>query len=113
MRVLIITNRFPRPGHMTDATYNGSQVDGLAANHDLRAIVPVAWTERLRDLMRGAYAGRATMHGTVRLDLPTYWFVPRLFEGRYGRCYYRSIRGAVRRVGEEFAPDGVVSGWAR
>ena len=49
MRILVITNQYPRPGHPTVAQFNRQQFRMLAVEHDVSVINPVAWTEVLRD----------------------------------------------------------------
>src|SRR5437762_2024653 len=108
MRILTITNRFPRPGHQTDATYNGHQVDALAKHHEVRVIAPVAWLERVRDLGKVG-AGRQSLRGATPVYHPTFWYVPKVREHRFGRAYARSIQGTVRKVLKDFRPDALLS----
>jgi len=111
MRILAITTLFPRPGHPTHAIFNRHEVHGIALPHEVRVIVPVAWTERMADWRRTG-ACRERLDGAVRVYHPTYWFVPRTLARFRGPAYLASIRGTVRQATADFRPDVVVGLWA-
>ncbi|HTL29283.1 MAG TPA: glycosyltransferase, partial [Tepidisphaeraceae bacterium] len=113
MRILAITNLYPRLGNENIASFNRAQFRALSLEHEVRAIVPVAWTDRLPELMRldprlSHYKNR----DGIWVDHPTYYFPPKLMPTRYGEFYYASIRKLVGRVVREFKPEVILSCWA-
>ena len=115
MRILAVTNLYPNPYDPIRATFNRQQFRALAAQHAVRVICPIAWTEELAGRRTGVPAlpkdRRATVDG-IPVDYPRYWFPPRVLRGRYGHCYRASIRGTFRRAVAEFRPDVVLGTWA-
>lgn len=119
MRILAVTNLYPRPGHETKAQFNRQQFLALSAEHEVSLIVPVAWTEELSDRLRG----RPTPARIVNVDgmdvrYPVYYYPPKLLQHRYGEFFRESIRRPFARAVGEFKPDAVLScfahpdGWA-
>ncbi len=113
MRVLAITNLYPRPGHDTLAPFNRQQFAALAARHDLAVVVPVAWTEEFSDRRSGHRIPGAyrTAEG-IEVRHPRYYFPPRMFRASYGRFFLESIRPAVHRMAGEFQPEVILGCWA-
>ncbi len=113
MRILVITNRFPRPAQPTVATYNLVQAQAIAKHHEVRVIVPVPWPEEVSDLRLGRLPVRDhTSFGGLRVYHPTVFFLPRVFHHRFGQQYLWSIRRTVRRVVAELKPTAIFSCWA-
>lgn len=113
MRVLVLTNLYPRPHRETFATFNREQFHALAREHQVRMVTPVPWTEEVRDRI----AGRVTTHSRetadgIKVDYPIYFFLPKVAPQAYGWCFFRSIRGRFRQVVREFRPDLIFSAWA-
>lgn len=119
MRILAITNLYPRPGYETVASFNRQQLRALAADHEMAIVAPVLWTEEWPD----RWAGRRTPSSYrnadgVRVCHPVYYYPPKMLQHFYGECYLASIRPAVSRLLERFHPDVVLScfahpdGWA-
>lgn len=113
LRVLAITNLYPRPGHPTIATYNREQFRALAVDHDVRIIAPVPWTDRCDDLagLRSGPRRYRNDDGTL-VEHPTYFFPPKVLHEHWGPLYVASIRRAVARAVEEFEPDVILAAWA-
>lgn len=113
MRILVITSLYPRPAHELIAPFNRWQIRALAAHHAVRMVVPVPWTERVRDLRRRHVTPKIFENTDgLRVSCPTYYYPPRILEHHWGRCYARSIRGTVAAVVQEFRPDVLLGCWA-
>lgn len=113
MRILVITNRFPRPAQPTVATYNLVQAQAIAKHHEVRVIAPVPWPEEVSDLRAGRFPVREhTSFGGLRVYHPSVIYVPRLFEHRFGQQYLWSIRRVVKRVVAELRPTALFCCWA-
>ena len=113
MRILLLTNLYPRPHHETFAPFNRQQFHALVPEHELRIIAPVSWTEEVRDRLSGRTSTytRQTLDG-VTVEHPLYWFPPKIAPHWYGQCFLWSVRKRVERVIREFAPDLILSAWA-
>ncbi len=113
MRILVLTNLYPRPHHETRATFNREQFHALLPEHEVRIIAPVAWTEEFRDRLSGRVTTRPrrTDDG-VRIEHPLYFFLPKLAPHYYGPCFLWSVRKTARRVIREFQPDLILAAWA-
>jgi glycosyltransferase involved in cell wall biosynthesis len=113
MRILVLTNRFPRPASPTVATYNLIQALAMSKHHDVRAIVPVPWTEEVRDIVtrRKMPVRDHTRFGGLRVYHPTLFFAPSVMLHRYGEQYLLSVRPLVRRVAREMRADAIFCCW--
>jgi glycosyltransferase involved in cell wall biosynthesis len=109
MRILTITNCYPRPGHATNAMFSFLQLRALTKLHDVRTIVPVAWTDRWKD--RKPAPAQSDSNG-MRIYYPTYWFTPKILQDHYGTFFLRSIRRTVKMVLKDFSPDAILAVWA-
>ncbi len=113
MRILAITNLYPRPGHELMAAFNRQQFRALAQQHELRVVAPIPWQEALRDRMTRRTAPRHYANGDgIQVDHPIYYYLPRVRPHRYGERYLRSIRPTVDRLLKEFRPDVLLTCWA-
>lgn len=119
MRILTITNLYPRPGRETVATFNRQQVRALAAEHEVAVVAPVAWTDELRERPWNREARRRSHNDDgVEVSRPRYYFTPRVLRRHYGAFYLASIRREVERLVRTFRPEVVFScfahpdGWA-
>jgi len=119
MRILVVTNLYPRPGHETVAQFNQQQFRALAVDHEVSVIAPVAWTSVLHDRLRGRPTPSRLLNADgIDVRYPTYYYPPKMLQHRYGECYLASVRPAFERAVKEFRPDVVLScfahpdGWA-
>jgi glycosyltransferase involved in cell wall biosynthesis len=112
LRVLVITNRYPRPGHSTIATYNREQFRELAKDHDVRIVAPVPWTERLRDLLAHKSGPHSYVQDQIPIHHPTYYFSPKIAEQAWGQFFLWSVRREVQSIIREFKPDVLLACWA-
>lgn len=113
MRVLAITNLYPRPGAETIASFNRAQFKALAVEHQVRVVAPIAWPQMLREWMASRpsprhYRNRDGLH----VDHPCYLFPPRVMRHRYGAYFLASIRRTVERAVHQFRPDVLLGCWA-
>ena len=119
MRVLAVTTIYPRPGHETIGTYNWQQFRALAARHEVSVVVPLPWSEALRD----TWAGRRVPYhyrnaDGIEVRHPIYYYPPKVLRHRYGEFYLASVRRAAAEAVREFRPDVVLGcfvhpdGWA-
>jgi glycosyltransferase involved in cell wall biosynthesis len=113
MRLLVLTNRFPRPANPTVATYNLVQCRAMAKSHDVRVVAPVPWTEEARDLLHRRLPVREhRSFGGLEVHHPSVLFLPRAMLHKFGEQYLRSVRATVMRVAREQQPDAIFSCWA-
>ncbi|HVX15427.1 MAG TPA: glycosyltransferase [Pirellulales bacterium] len=113
MRILAITNLYPRPGHERMAAFNRQQFRALAERHELRVIAPVPWQEVLKDRLTGRATPSHYINGDgIHVDHPIFYYLPRVRSHRWGEYYLRSIRPIVERRIEQFRPDVMLACWA-
>lgn len=113
MKILAITNLYPRPGRPTRAAFNRQQFHALAREHDVTVVVPVAWTEAVADRLRGHTFPRPGRDvGGVDVAYPVSWFPPRALRHRYGEFLRASIAPEVRRRVARARPDVILASWA-
>ena len=115
MRLLAITNLYPNPYQPNRATFNRQQIGALAAQHEIRVIAPILWTDELRERRRQgrrlAPNRRAICDG-LAVEHPRYVYPPKLLRGWYGHCFLRSVQPAFKKVMRELRPDLVFAPWA-
>ena len=112
MRILALTNLYPRPGRETLATFNHQQFNALAKHHALAILAPVSWVDELLDRQTGhAGFGRKVSVGGVEVCRPRYYYPPGMFRSFYGEFYLASIRDEARRLLNEFQPDILLGCW--
>jgi glycosyltransferase involved in cell wall biosynthesis len=112
LRVLVITNRYPRSGHSTIATYNRQQFRELAREHDVRVIAPVPWTDRVRDLLAHNVVPKSCVQDKIAVRHPTFYFPPKIAPQVWGQFFLWSVRKEVEREIREFKPDVLLACWA-
>jgi glycosyltransferase involved in cell wall biosynthesis len=115
VKILIVTNLYPTPLDPNRSTFNRQQFQALAAEHSVRIIAPVAWTDELAARRRGSPPlpkDRVSQVDGIAVNHPRYWFPPRAMRGTYGRFFQWSIGRAFRRAVAEFKPDVVLASWA-
>jgi glycosyltransferase involved in cell wall biosynthesis len=112
MRILAITSRFPRPAAPTAALFSRWQWQALARIHQVRAIVPVSWVDRLKDRLKGRGSAKPLEFGALQVRYSTFWFPPRIVEDLQGHFYLASLRPAVNRLLKGFMPDAVMAVWS-
>ncbi len=113
MRILSITNLYPRPGHDLIAPFNRQQFGALAQAHAVRVIAPVPWHQALKDQwQRRPAPGRYTNSDGVEVEHPLFYYPPRMMRPRAGHFFYHSIRKCVQQALAQFQPDVLLACWA-
>jgi glycosyltransferase involved in cell wall biosynthesis len=112
MRILIVTNLYPRPGRETIAAFNRRTYRAIADEHEVEIVAPVAWTEKLRDRRAGhKVAWPYTNQDGLRVHHPTFYFTPKLASHQSGRWYEASVGATVRSVARRLRPEVILSAW--
>jgi glycosyltransferase involved in cell wall biosynthesis len=113
LRILAITNQYPRLGHDMIAPFNRQQFRALAEHHQLHVVTPVSWTDKVRDLVRLELPPRRYLNRDgIWVHHPAYFFPPRMMQHHYGRFYLASVRRTVERVLRRFRPQVLLGCWA-
>jgi glycosyltransferase involved in cell wall biosynthesis len=114
MRILTLTNQYPRLGNDRVAPYNRHQFRWLAARHELEVIAPVPWTARFRAGYQNflAQPRRYRNRDGIWVHHSVYFFPPRLLMHRYGEFFLASVRKTARGILERFLPDVLLSCWS-
>ena len=105
MRILALTNCFPRSDADPRTPWNRLQFAALAQRNDIRLIVPVPWTESVRTRKPAEVAG-------IPAVFPTFWFPPKILQPSYGPFLLHSIRSSVRHLVASFSPEVALACWA-
>jgi glycosyltransferase involved in cell wall biosynthesis len=115
MRVLFFSNVYPNPLYPTKGTFNHSLIRALAAEHTVRVVSPISWTDAVR---AGVRRDKRTMlpiaHAAdaIPTEYPRFYYPPKLLRHQYGRFLWWSVGRGLLRTIEQFQPDVVVSYWA-
>jgi glycosyltransferase involved in cell wall biosynthesis len=113
MRILAITNLYPRPGFETLAVFNRQQFRALANRHEVHVIAPVPWPTRLRGLLSLKSESRQYVNSDgLCVYHPTYFYTPRVMQHSYGRFFLASVRRTAQGVIRNFKPNALLSCWA-
>jgi glycosyltransferase involved in cell wall biosynthesis len=115
MRILFFTNVFPNPYQPTRGTFNLEMVKALARRQEVRVVSPIPWVDEWRARQAGHPAlgpQRSAAVGGVECVYPRFFYPPKILRNLYGWFLWRSVRGPVRRLLQEFRPDVVLGYWA-
>ncbi len=110
MRILAITQMYPRPRSRLHAPFNAHQFGQLAKMHQTRVICPVPWTSD--GFLAFGHAPAYVNSDGIYVEHPNFFFIPKLFRHYYGHFYLMSIKRCLGRAVEEFRPDVILSSWA-
>ena len=108
MRILFFSNAYPQPSDPGRAVFNFELVRHLAQTHEVRAVVPVPWTEALgarlsrRDRLRTIPPGPIAFY-------PLSVFPPHVFTAARATWMDLSTRGAVSKALSNWRPDEVLA----
>lgn len=114
MRILALTNLYPNPYQPNRAPFNRQQFRALAAEHEVRVIAPIAWTDersRRRQSTATIPAERRRLSDGMVVYHPRYLFTPKVLRAQYGAFFARSVRGCFHRAVRELRPDVVLGCW--
>jgi glycosyltransferase involved in cell wall biosynthesis len=113
MKVICITNIFPDASRPGRAPYTRLQLIHLAAMHELRVIVPVAWPHFAALALRGASpAPLEDCRDVMTVHYPCYFYTPKVLRGYYGAFYRWSIERLYGRLVQADRPDVLYATWA-
>ena len=104
MRIAFFSLSYPTPWQPAAAAFNRTMVRSLAANHDVRVVAPVPWTQRL--------GRRPRRDDGPAVEHPLYLYPPRLLPHRLDAFLWMSCRSVLRRLAREFAPDVYLAYWS-
>jgi teichuronic acid biosynthesis glycosyltransferase TuaC len=102
LRLVFFSLSYPTPWQPTAAAFNRAMVEALSAEHEVRVVAPVPWTQRFRSV-----PGR---RGEVLH--PLYLFPPKILREHYGTFLWSSCRRTLRRLTARFDPDAFLAYWA-
>lgn len=108
MRILFCSYAYPNPWQPGLGTFNRTMLAGLAKQHLVRVIAPVAFTERWRKPGLTGFQAAAN----ISAEYPTYFYPPKIGRSHYDKFLWWSIRRTVRKQIRDFQPDVVLSYWA-
>ncbi len=108
MRILFCSYAYPSPWQPGLGTFNRTMLAGLAQQHDVRVIAPVAFPERWRKPAAPNFQALPN----VLAEYPTYYYPPKFGRSHYDKFLWWSICNTVRATMREFVPDVVLSYWA-
>jgi glycosyltransferase involved in cell wall biosynthesis len=86
-------------------------VEALAAEHDLRVVAPVPWTQRLRRKPK-VLAVATPPAPRIQVHHPLYLFPPKLLRAHYGTFLWISCRRMLRKLVASFEPTAFLAYWA-
>jgi glycosyltransferase involved in cell wall biosynthesis len=115
MRVLIVTNLYPRTWQPSRTPWNRAQFQELGHFHETRLISPVSWTDKWRAGRRATVDGRLNewlTDGSLDVFFQPYFFVPRYWLGRQGHFVLRAVGPVVDRLLPVWKPDVLLGSWA-
>lgn len=106
MRVLFLSNVFPTPFDPHRGPFNVQIVTHLRADHTVRVVCPVGWTERR---VRHEPPGATVQRNDV--SYVTYYYVPRVLHFCRDTFMWWSIAGRLRALTRDWRPDVVLAYW--
>ncbi len=113
MRILTISNLYPRPGADSLAPFNRQQVRALSGRHEILVIAPVPWTKNVREWIAGNPTPRHhTNADGIDVSHPIFYYIPKLFRSQSGWFFRASIaRETFLQIGRH-RPEVILSCWA-
>ena len=113
MRILVLTQLYPTPLQPALASFNRQQFVELSRLHELKIIRPIPWPVAALQWIRGQSIGAAPVTtGSVAVEYPTYYYMPRVRTDLFGPCFESSVRKPVDRMIESYRPDVLLTSWA-
>jgi teichuronic acid biosynthesis glycosyltransferase TuaC len=119
MRILFFSYAFPNPSQPGLGTFNRTMLRGLAAQHEVQAVVPIPWPTWIRQRWlspkgwksTSPWSGYEAVPGVKTTYLP-YYYPPKVFRDQYHHCLWWSVKQALLSEIAQFRPDAVLSYWA-
>jgi teichuronic acid biosynthesis glycosyltransferase TuaC len=107
VRVLFVSNVFPTPFEPHRAPFNLEMVQNLSADHEIRVVCPIGWTERPWT-RRGEVAAPPPIPDVTYV---TYYYIPRGLYWSRDAFMWWSIRAPVRALTRRWRPDVILAYW--
>lgn len=116
MKILFFSYAYPNPIHPGQGTFNRTMIAGLAGEHEVRVVTPIAFTDICSawikgKLTRGLNDPAFQAVPGVKAEYCPWYYTPFCLRTLYGRFMRASVRSRLDRVMREFQPDIVVSYW--
>lgn len=114
MRLLFFSNVYPTPAQPTRGSFNRNLLCALSADHEVRSITPVPWTEELSGWLkrhRGIDRDRMGWVDGIRVDYPRFYYPPKILHSHFGTFLWASVKKTISRVIDQFSPDGIIAYW--
>ncbi len=114
MRVLFVSNIYPTPAQPTRGSFNRNTLKAMSARHEVRALVPVPWSDELSSRLRKQSAidrDRTDWVDGIRVEYPRFYYPPKIMRSHYGTFLWASVRKTVLRSLRDFAPEAIISYW--
>jgi glycosyltransferase involved in cell wall biosynthesis len=99
MKVLTLSTVFPNPAQPVHGLFVFERARHAAARADVRVVAPVPWYRRSRAIPR------TTTLGELRVEHPTFFYVPGILKVLDGFFLFLSVLPRVRRMQREFDFD--------
>ena len=117
MKILFFSYAYPNARQPSLGTFNRSMIASLAAEHDVRVVAPVAFTEAWkrqwsRLSTQGTNGSRFIAVPGVEATHPTFYYPPKVLRSQYGHFLDWSVGRELDRAMKDFQPDVVLSYWA-
>ncbi len=104
MKILFLSSIYPTPRHPGKGNINAALVADLRAHgDDVRALVPVPWTDRMRR--------RDLASAEPGVTYTTWYYPPKFHRHWYHRWMRRSILPAAQAIHRQWQADLVLSYW--
>ncbi|HZK82246.1 MAG TPA: glycosyltransferase [Humisphaera sp.] len=112
LRLLAITQLFPRPGNLTIGIHDLIQFREIAKSNPLALLAPAPWTHKLDRRLHADGKIPAGFEGEIDVVRPTFIYPPRVLRASHGSYFLRSIRNAAQSSIARHKPDIVIGCWA-
>ena len=113
MNILFVTMTHPTTTRPLQGMFNFHLIESLRRRHDVRAIAPIPWPQRLvkRSVGLSKHKAELTSAMSQHVHCPIYFYVPSLFHSQSDSFYFHSIWPTVQSICRSFSPDLVVGYW--
>lgn len=91
--------------------FNLQAFEALSRRCDLRVMAPVPWYERRRRPWE-LLSAPSLKRGAMRIDYPTFWYLPRVAAGLQESALECSLLPQVANLRRTFSFDAVLAAWA-
>jgi glycosyltransferase involved in cell wall biosynthesis len=107
VKILFVSSTFPNPFNPHKGSFNLDTVRQLRADHDIRVVCPIGWTEPDRSRRSG---GRP-LASDANVTHVTYYYPPRVLHAYRDVFLWWSIGGRLRTITRDWRPDLILAYW--